>query len=62
MSAQYRLTVVGPGDEVLDVVPLDGLDLRLPGDRAYLPTLVGQAMGSRHAVACAALPSVEEDS
>jgi hypothetical protein len=55
--SSYRLTVIGPDDEVLDEIPIDGLDLRLPRMAgAVLAHQVQEAMGSVHVAACAALP------
>lgn len=60
-DAQYRVVVIGPGDEVLDVIPLDGTDLGVRGEVDHIGQLVADGMGSDHRYACAALPSDYDD-
>ncbi len=62
MPSLYRLTVIGPGDEVLDEIPLDGLYVdRYLSAGQYLSQQISQAMGRVHVAACAALDPPEED-
>jgi hypothetical protein len=58
--SEYKVTVVGPGDEVLDIIDLDGLDLSRPGDSQYIGEKVADGMGSTARAHCAALTRPEE--
>lgn len=54
--AQYKLHLVGPGDEYLGTIELDGLDLtKEQGAGQYLADAVSANLGTKHATACAAL-------
>lgn len=60
-AAQYRLTIVGPGDELLDTVTLDGADLGNRWTGTWLLDRVASGMGTRHIAACAELDDPDED-
>lgn len=59
--SQYRLTVIGPGDEVLDEIPLDGLDVDCYLSAGqWLWQQIAAAMGIEHIAACAALEPADD--
>lgn len=60
-TGTYRVVIIGPGDEVLDTLNLDGLDMTRKVEQDYIGEKVAQGMGRDARAHCATLPTREED-